>query len=113
MSASEAARDLVYFTFNDEETFDDLNALSWFIQDREMTVSDLYKHIMAYCDFMNHSNSESFDSFQMLDFFKAFLDPNRVDVDDDKKIDNDCENRDSMFKKFKNFFIKNFSFMKK
>ncbi|XP_052468866.1 poly(ADP-ribose) glycohydrolase [Carassius gibelio] len=48
MAASEAGRDVAYFTFGDEELMRDVHSLYKFLQDKFVTVGILYSHLKQY-----------------------------------------------------------------
>ncbi|XP_067278140.1 poly(ADP-ribose) glycohydrolase [Pseudorasbora parva] len=48
MAASEARRDVAYFTFGDERLMKDVNDLHNFLKDNRVTVGDLYFHLKQY-----------------------------------------------------------------
>lgn len=71
MSASEANRDLVYYTFNEADTAGQLNALSSIIDSQKMTVGEVYGHILSFCDHMYNRNARAdFDTFSLLNYFE-------------------------------------------
>ncbi|XP_059373391.1 poly(ADP-ribose) glycohydrolase-like [Carassius carassius] len=48
MAASEAGRDVAYFTFGDEELMRDVHSLYKFLKDKFVTVGTLYSHLKQY-----------------------------------------------------------------
>jgi hypothetical protein len=50
MAAAEAGRDLIYFTFNDKETKENLNGLVKLLEENKMTVGQVYDLINDYSD---------------------------------------------------------------
>ena len=48
MAAAEANRDVIYYTFNDTETYDDLTDILAMIRTKNLNVSQLYGLLMDY-----------------------------------------------------------------
>lgn len=71
MSASQADRDLVYYTFNDRNTLNALNQLYEIIEKKNLTVSELYNQIAHYYDEIVNINSRNLSAFNLLEYFKT------------------------------------------
>jgi hypothetical protein len=50
MAAAEAGRDIIYFTFNDSETQENLNGLIKLLEENKMSVGQVYNLINDYAD---------------------------------------------------------------
>lgn len=70
MSASQADRDLVYYTFNDKNTLQTLTELCEIIEKKNLTVSELYKRIVHYYDEIVNINSRNLSAFNLLEYLK-------------------------------------------
>ena len=69
MVAAETDRDLIYFTFNDENTVENLNKILSIIDKYNLKVGQIYELINEYADGIRHSkvNTKKFGLCQFLD----------------------------------------------
>ncbi|KAM9954642.1 hypothetical protein ACTFIW_003242 [Dictyostelium discoideum] len=66
MSGSQAGRDLVYFSFGDQEFTDELTQMISFLHLKKVTVGGLYKALWEYYKLISHTKS-NFKLFSYLD----------------------------------------------
>lgn len=71
MSASQADRDLVFYTFNEKNTKKNLNELYEIIESNKLTVSELYKRIVHYYDEIAKISHRDLSEFNLLEYLKA------------------------------------------
>ena len=79
MVASETDRDLIYFTFNDEQTVENLKQIIEIIEKHNFNVSQVYKLINEYADEIRHTSvclifckpKINFKSFGLSEFLKT------------------------------------------
>lgn len=71
MSAGEADRDLIYFTFNDSLTVMKLEKLIDLIERHKMNIGQIYNIIIDYLAFMN--TEKILNNFDLCQFFEKKL----------------------------------------
>jgi hypothetical protein len=71
MSAGEADRDLIYFTFNDSLTVMKLEKLIDLIERHKMNIGQIYNIIIDYLAFMNTEKIQN--NFDLCQFFEKKL----------------------------------------
>jgi hypothetical protein len=75
MAASEAERDLIYYTFNHKETVRTLNNLMLIIEKERLSVGDVYSLIMEYADEIRNESTSDLKGFGICKFLETkFLD---------------------------------------
>jgi len=71
IAASEADRDIVYYTFNDQQTVDTLMTLWNIIEKEKLTVGDIYTLIVNYYSEISNLSSSEIKEFTLLEYFKT------------------------------------------
>lgn len=71
ISAAEAERDLIYFTFNDKNTVDILNTFTKIINDNKLDVGQLYKLLNEYAEEIRPLKETQIKMFDLHQFFKT------------------------------------------
>jgi poly(ADP-ribose) glycohydrolase len=75
MAASEADRDLVYFTFNDQKTFTALNEMVKVIfEEHQLNIGEIYQLINDYSIEIAELSQTELKKFSLLEFMKMKLD---------------------------------------
>jgi hypothetical protein len=55
MAAAEAKRNVIYYTFSDEKTVKKLKKILAIVDEKNLSVSDLYKLLDRYCEFVKEN----------------------------------------------------------
>lgn len=71
MAATEANRDLIYYTFNSESTQKQLEQLIAMIEREKLTVGDIYKLINEYDEEIYNLKSSHAQNFNLYEFMKT------------------------------------------
>ncbi len=71
LAASETDRDLVYYTFNHEETVKNLKNIMSLIEKERLCVGDVYKLILEYSDEIRDLKSSDLKHFGICQFLET------------------------------------------
>ncbi|CAF0836933.1 unnamed protein product [Brachionus calyciflorus] len=70
IAATEAGRDLVYFTFNDIDVFSKLNLIMDLLGKNSLTIGQVYTILLEYCDEIDNLSRTQIEEFSLIEFFK-------------------------------------------
>ena len=73
MAASETDRDLIYFTFRDLETVNVFNNMMKIIQEKKLTVGNIYELLVAYNCQIQGLGENGYEKYNILKFLKDTL----------------------------------------
>lgn len=71
MAASEADRDLIFYTFNHEETVNSLNKIIDIIEAEKLKISDIYKLVMDYYNEIFSLTAAEMKVFNLVEYLKT------------------------------------------
>lgn len=70
MAASEANRDLIYFTFNDAETVRSFKDIMKIVENEKLNVGKIYELLVAYNSQIQGLGENGYRKYNILKFFK-------------------------------------------
>lgn len=73
MSASEAGRDLIYYTFDHQNTFTTLSSMVGMCDQLKLTIGDVYKLILEYSDEIRGLTDSQIKKFDLSQFLQTVL----------------------------------------
>jgi hypothetical protein len=73
MAASEANRDMVYYTFKDAKTVNYLTKIQNIIQSKELTVGKIYEILVEYNCQIQHLKEAELKSYNIYEFLIHIL----------------------------------------
>jgi hypothetical protein len=68
MTAAEANRDLIYYTFNDANTYESLTKIVEIIEKKDINVGQMYELIQEYADEIRRLDTSQINKFRLCEF---------------------------------------------
>lgn len=73
MSASQADRDMIYYTFDHQHTFNNLTSIVSMIDQFNLTIGEVYKLILEYSDEIRGLSASQIKNFDLCQFLQTIL----------------------------------------